>query len=264
MAVFQVNFFSESISRVTTFHAVLPNDILPENLIGNEHYERPVRTLYLLHGYSGCSQDWLMGSTVQELSSRYNLAVIMPSGENSFYLNGRGTGTAYETLIGKELVDYTRKVFGLSVKAEDTYIGGLSMGGFGAIHTGLKYPETFGKMFGLSSALIINTIKGMSPGSKDDIADYDYYERVFGNLAILDTSENNPEYLVVKRKAGGEKIQPIFMACGTEDFLLKQNREFKIFLEKQGVDVTYKESSGTHDWKFWNEYIETAIQWLLK
>ena len=49
-----------------------------------------------------------------------------------------------------------------------------------------------------------------------------------------------------------EKIQPIFMACGSEDFLLNENHEFRDFLEKKGVDVTYKESTGIHDWKFWN------------
>ena len=55
------------------------------------------------------------------------------------------------------------------------------MGGFGAIHTALKYPERFGKMFGLSSALIVNGIKGMKPGEKNDIADYDYYAQIFSS-----------------------------------------------------------------------------------
>lgn len=264
MALLHVNFYAQSISRITTFHAVLPNDSLPEMKIGNRHYERPMKTLYLLHGYSANSWDWLTGSPVRELAQKYNMAVIMPSGDNSFYLNGYGAGTAYETLVGAEIIEYTRTVFGLSGKKEDTFIGGLSMGGFGAIHTGLKYPDTFGKIFGLSSALIANTIKGMKPGTKDDIADYDYYVRTFGNLEELDTSEKNPEYLVKKRKEKGDQIQPIFIACGTEDFLLNQNREFVSFLEMQGVDCIYKESSGTHDWKFWNEYIEPAVQWLLE
>ena len=137
------------------------------------------------------------------------------------------------------------------------------MGGFGAIHTALKYPERFGKMFGLSSALIVNGIKGMKPGSHNDIADYDYYAQIFGDLDQLEESENNPEYLVTERLKKEEKIQPIFMACGSEDFLLNENHEFRDFLEKKGVDVTYKESTGIHDWKFWNEYLEPAIQWLI-
>ena len=138
------------------------------------------------------------------------------------------------------------------------------MGGFGAIHTALKYPEYFGKMFGLSSALIVNGIKGMKPGTHNDIADYDYYEQIFGDLDQLEESENNPEYIVNKRLKKGEKIQPIFMACGSEDFLLNENHEFRDFLLKNKVDVTYKESTGIHEWKFWNEYLEPAIEWLLE
>lgn len=263
MSLLQVNFFSQALMRVTTFQMILPNDVSPEMTAGNPYFERPQKNLYLLHGFSGGSNDWLTGSLIQELALKYNLAVVMPSGDNSFYLNGKGTGAAYETFTATELVNYTRRTFGLSDKREDTFIGGLSMGGFGALHTGFKYPQTFGKMFGLSSALIVNNIKNLQPDAQDGIADYDYYERTFGNLNLLDTSENNPEYIVRQRVRNGEEIQPVFMACGTEDFLLRENREFKDFLTRQGVDVTYRESAGMHEWKFWNEYLEPAIRWML-
>lgn len=263
MSVLQINTYSLALSRIITFHAILPNDAPPEMLMGNPYYDRSAKTLYLLHGFSGSSMDFLTGSLIQELALKYNLAVVLPAGENSFYLNGKGTGRAYETFIGEELMDYCKKTFGLSDKREDNFIGGLSMGGFGAIHTALKYPERFGKMFGLSSALIVNGIKDMKPGTQNDIADYDYYVQTFGDLDKLDTSENNPEYLILQRKEKGDVIQPIFMACGSEDFLLSENHEFRDFLVKEGVDITYKESHGIHDWKFWNEYLEPAIQWLL-
>ena len=263
MALLQVNTYSVALSRIITFQVILPNDAPPEMLAGNSHYERPVKTLYLLHGFSGSTQDWLTGSLIQELSLKYNLAVVMPAGENSFSLNGKGTGRGYETFTAEELPAYCQKTFGLSEKPEDNFIGGLSMVGFGAIHTALKYPEHFGKMFGLSSALIVNGIKRMKPGSHNDIADYDYYAQIFGDLDQLDESENNPEYLVTERIKKGETIQPIFMSCGTEDTLLGANHEFRDFLIEKGVNVTYKESTGVHDWRFWNEYLEPAIQWLL-
>ena len=70
--------------------------------------------------------------------------------------------------------------------------------------------------------------------------------------------------VVAEELKKGEKIQPIFMACGSEDFLLNENHEFRDFLLKNKVDVTYKESTGIHEWKFWNEYLEPAIEWLLE
>lgn len=259
MAFLEVNSFSTALFRNQSFHIVLPNDLPEPMRAGNQHYDRDTKTLLLLHGFSGNSKDWMLGSLAQDLAVKYNIAIVTPSGENSFYLDQKGTGRAFGRYIGQELVDYVRKTFGLSDKKEDTFIGGLSMGGFGAIHTGLMYPETFGGMFGLSSALIINKIKGIKEGYQDEVADYDYYRSIFGDLDNLDESENNHEYLIKKRIENGEKIQPMYLACGTEDFLLEANREFHEFLTKNNIEHIYKESAGIHDWAFWNEYLEKAI-----
>lgn len=262
MSTISMNMFSVSTNRFTTVQIVLPNDTPVFLTEGNKNYDRPMKTLILLHGYSGNCYDWLTGSNVSTLAAQYNLAVVMPSGDNSFYLNAKASGNNYEDFISVELVEYLRKTFGIATKPEDTFIGGLSMGGFGAIHSALAHPENFGKMFGLSSALIVNSIKDVTEeGLVDGIANKEYCERVFGDLTQLDNSDKNPEYLVTLRLAKGEKIQPIFMACGSEDFLVEKNREFRDFLIKNNVDVFYKESPGIHEWKFWNEYIEPAIIW---
>ncbi|MDR2888581.1 MAG: acetylesterase [Lachnospiraceae bacterium] len=264
MAIMQVSFNARSIERSTTFHAALPNDILPYMTEGNRHYRRAMKTLYLLHGYEGNSWDWLTGAPVAELATRYNLAIIMPSGDNSFYVDGRGDGNGYGSMVGSEIVDYTRKMWGLSDKKEDTFIGGLSMGGYGALILGLKYSETFGKIFGLSSALVTNYIKNMQPGTRDIAHDYDFYARLFGDLTTLDKSESNPEYLVKQKIARGETIAPIYLACGADDFFAKHSRDFKSFMTGQGVDIVHQEKPGDHNWTFWRESLEPAIQWLLQ
>lgn len=263
MSTMKISFASQMLKRIVEFNLILPNDLPEEMIIENQCYKREIKTLYLLHGFGGNCNDWLYGSLAQELSVKYNLAIVMPSGENSFYLDGRGAGKLYGEFIGRELVGYIRRVFGLSDKKENTFIGGLSMGGFGAIRNALKYNDTFGKVFALSSALIVNEIKNQKQGFKNLVADYDYYVNTFGDLSKLEESENNPEYLVKKLKSENKEIPPIFMACGTEDFLLETNREFYEFLLNQKVEINYEESPGTHDWKFWNEYLEKSINWLL-
>ena len=116
-------------------------------------------------------------------------------------------------------------------------------------------------------ALIIEDIGKLSPGDMTAcvkmIADYDYYVTVFGDLAGLEDSDVNPKFLVKQKLEKGGRITPIFMACGTEDFLLENNRDFRDFLVEHQADVTYYESPGTHEWKFWNEYLETAVLWAL-
>lgn len=263
MAVLQVNYTSAALARLTTFYMFLPNDVNPFMIQGNPHYERPAKTLYLLHGYSAGASECMTGSQAHEMATKYNLAIVMPQGDNSFYLDGKGTGRAYAKYIGEELVEYVSKTFGLSAEREDVFIGGISMGGFGAIHTGLKYNDTYGKIIAFSSALIVHGIAGMKPETANGVADYDYYTAVFGDLDKVEESENNPEYLIRERKRAGKQIPPLYMACGTEDFLLKENRAFRDFLEQENVEFTYQEGTGVHDWKFWNEWLEPAIKWVL-
>ena len=264
MALFQINYHSAALARSADFYALIPNDTPKEWEKVNPCYGRPPKTLMLLHGYSGSAGDWLYGSPIQELSLKYNLAVVMPSGDNTFYLNGRGTGRAYETYVGEELIGYVRETFDLSKRAEDTYIAGLSMGGYGALHTAFKYPLTYGKAVGLSSALIVEQLGHMTPEDENPMADYDYYTETFGDLKNAEKSDINPKVLVRKLQEQGTKLPGIFMACGTEDFLIEPNRNFRDFLIGRGIPVCYYESAGVHDWTFWREYLEPAIQWMLE
>ena len=261
MALLQVNFYSRCLRRLVNFNALIPIDAAqaPEQ----ESVEAgPIKALYLLHGYSGNYTDWICGTSIQELSQKYNIAIFMPSGENNFYLDDTDKSELFAEFVGQELLDFTRKMFRLSNKRENTFIGGLSMGGYGAIRNGLKYSHNFGGIIALSSALIIKNIAGIDEGFKDPIADYKYYTRVFGDLTQLLGSDKDPEALVLNLKNKNEIIPKIYMSCGTEDFLLKENRDYHEFLVSENVNHTYIESHGTHDWKFWNEYIEKAIKWV--
>jgi putative tributyrin esterase len=263
MALLQVNFASKALKRIVTFNALVPYDTM--EIPGQEKNEKiPMKALYLLNGYSGNYTDWLSGSKIQELSQRYNIAVFMPSGENNFYLDDMDKGDLFGEYVGNDLVEFTRKMFQLSNKREDTFIGGLSMGGYGAIRNGLKYADNFSRIIALSSALIIHNIAGIPSDFKDPIADYKYYTRVFGDLNQLLGSDKDPEALIVNLKKKNAAIPDIYMACGTEDFLLNENHKYRDFLFSENINLTYVEGPGVHDWNFWNEYIEKAIIWALE
>jgi S-formylglutathione hydrolase FrmB len=263
MAFLQINFYSKALKKLVNFNAVIPIDAVGIPGMMEDASEKPMKALYLLHGYSGSHYDWISGSKIQELSIKHNIAVFMPSGENSFYLDDTDKGELYAEYVGKELVEFTRKMFQLSDKREDTFIGGLSMGGYGAIRNGLKYADTFSRIIALSSALITYNIAGIEEGYKDPVADYKYYTRVFGDLNKLLGSDKDPEILLHNLKESGFNIPKIYMACGTEDFLLNENRKYHNFLDSEKIDHTYIEGPGIHNWDFWNEYIEKALQWAI-
>lgn len=259
MAYFRIDYFSQALHRQASFEMVLPNDVrtdIPQQ--PNPYAGRPMKTLFLLHGYTGKAECW----APMYLTEKYNFAIVMPTAENSFYLNGLSTGHAFETLVGVELVDYVRRTFGLAQKREDTFIAGLSMGGFGALHTGLAYPETFGKIGALSSALIVHEIAKMKPGENNGVANYEYYRECFGELDQVLESRNNPETLVKQIKAEKKPMPHIYMCCGTEDFLLENNRQFHRFLEGEQVPHVYREGPGQHDMVFWSEHIVKIADWM--
>ncbi|MBQ3797729.1 MAG: esterase [Butyrivibrio sp.] len=256
MANFTIRFFSNSLRRPTTFKMYIPNDIR-NDFPGEEnpYAKRPIKTLFLLHGYTGDAENWVP----EELSAKYNFAVVVPNGENSFWLDGRATGHQFCTFLGEELINYVRKTFNLALTKEDTYIMGLSMGGFGALHTAFAYPETFGKVTALSSALITHEVTGMKEGQGNEVANYDYYRECFGEPKELLESKNNPETLVKDLLAEGKELPEIFMAVGTEDFLLENNRAFHKFLEENSVEHTYVEDKGQHDMAFWSKYVQEFV-----
>ena len=255
MANFTVRYFSEALQRPTTFKMFIPNDrrVFPGMEVPAQE---PMKTIFLLHGYTGDGENWIP----EWLAEKYNIAVVTPSGENGFWLDGLSTGHKFATFVGVELVEYVRKTFRLALTPEYTYTMGMSMGGFGALHTALAYPETFGKCFALSSALLIHGIAHMKEGEENPVANYAYYHECFGDLETVEESDNNPEVLIRKRKAAGASIPDIYMACGTEDFLLEPNRAFHKFLEEEEIKHTYCESKGGHDMIFWAEYVQKFIE----
>ncbi|MCY9663461.1 alpha/beta hydrolase-fold protein [Paenibacillus alginolyticus] len=263
MATLQVNFYSKALRREVTFNALVPLDDF--EFPGMPKAEKkPLKAIYLLNGYSGSHSDWISFSRIRELSDKHRIAVFMPAGENHFYVDDVDKGSLYGEYVGKELVEFTRKMFPLSDQREDTFIGGLSMGGYGAIRNGFKYAEHFSRIIALSSAIITYKIANASSDYTDCIADYKYFTRVFGDLDQLQGSDKDPEALVLGLKEKKSAIPATYMACGTEDFLLDVNQRFHDFLVSEQVEHRYVESQGGHTWDFWNEYIEKALLWAIQ
>ena len=263
MARGELTYFSDALCREVSFRFIVPNDIAEKKTEDNPYFRRPTKTLLLLHGYNGMNSDWMLHSNILELSEKYNIAVVCPSGENSFYLDGRESGRAFATFVGKELMDYVHKTFGLSPKKEDNFAGGLSMGGFGALHTVLQFPERFFGAFGLSSAMIQYEVTELAPDIDNGIANYDYYRMIWGDLSDIEHSISNPDELVRRIQAAGGTVPKLYMAMGTEDNLLKNHRRFHEFLVERNVDVRYIETEGRHDYDFWSRNLEPAIRYFM-
>lgn len=144
MAFLQIDYKSEALMRGVNIKVILPSD----GMAGK--WEPPYKTLYLLPGYSATATELITYLGLRGQSELKGIAIVLPDGENLFYQDLPDRMTFYSTYVGKELVEVTRKMLPLSTKREDTFIGGISMGGYGALYNGFKYRDTFSKVVAFS------------------------------------------------------------------------------------------------------------------
>ena len=252
MALIQVNYLSKALFREVPVNVILPVDRFDADT--NRYLngkDRKYKTLYLLHGLLGNYTDWISQTRIQKWAEEKNLAVVMPSGDNAFYFNSRTPWNDYGTFIGEELVDVTRRMFPLSEKREDTFIAGLSMGGFGALRNGIVYSKNFSHVAGLSSAVHIfeDTSEEANIG-------------LFDNIEEASKTNKNPWVAVEEMLSEKRPIPKIYMACGTKDDLMPANISFRNFLQEKGFEVTWDEDDYGHDWDFWDSQIKKVLDWL--
>ena len=265
MAYMFVKFFSMGLARNGEFHMYLPPKKAGFFMKDNPHYERPAKTLILLHGFNGDCDDWQQHTPVAEWSMKYNLAIVMPTGGVSFFLDREATGHKYATFISVDLINFLRETYGLAEKREDTFIGGNSMGGYGALHAALMFPETFSAAMPLSAAAIAKQLPKMKENLQPNrMANLEYYIEQFGDLEKAVESDINAEWQFNQNKEKGLANPKIFMACGTEDFGIANNRELAAFFKDNGADIEYYEAPGIHNWSFWVKEEEKGIEFLLK
>ena len=261
MAFIQMNLLSQNLMRTVPVNVILPAD--KQQMPGMPaREEKPYKTLYLLHGIFGNYMDWVKGTKIMRYAEEHDLAVVMPSGDNSFYVDHPEAMNNYGKFVGKELVEMTRKMFPLSRKREDTFIGGLSMGGAGALLNGLKYHETFGYIVSLSGAFLIEELPHRTNDTVNVLERRDYAESIWGNLDQVAESENNPKYLVRRIKEENAEFPEVYIACGEQDGLRDVNLDMYHFLKENGVNAVYESGAGAHEWDFWDTYIKRAMEWL--
>ena len=285
MALISVDYFSSSLMRTTTLEVILPFDnqgdaYATDSVMRREggDLERdlkawesrpyppkqaPYKTLFLLHGISGNHADWISETRIRHWAESRGIAVVMPSGYNAFYLDQPEVHNYYGRYVGQELVEVARRMFPLSDRREDTFIGGISMGAYGALRNGLKYCETFGSIVALSSAMVID---GFEQIISDDLffLSRPFLEHTFGDLSHVRGSDKDPARLAADLVYCDRPRPRIFMSCGNQDPLAEPNRVLARRMRDTGLDVTYHEMNGGHDWEFWNSALPEALNWLVR
>ncbi len=242
------------------------NVILPEPARGQigmgGHTDLPEHgfpTLYLLHGLSDDHTTWMRRTSIERYVSGLGLAVVMPNAHRGFYVN-MARGPKYLDFFRDELPQVTRRLFRLSNRREDTYIAGLSMGGFGAFYLALQSPERYAAAASLSGVIDL-AMRMKKPNL--DVAPLEEWERLFGpNVEALDDSQYDLTHRAIAVHQSAGPMPQLHACCGTEDSLIDHNRSFRDGVAAAGVPLTYEEGPGVHNWDFWDHWIQRVLAWL--
>jgi len=245
MASITLSFHSEALERTVPLRALVPLEDAPRV---------PMPAMYLLHGLYGSEQDWFQYTRVMLWARAKGLAVFCPAGENGFYVNQADTGEAYMRYVGEELPAFTRRLFPLSSRREDTFIAGLSMGGYGALNAGLTYPETFGKVAALSAAL--RPWKRMDKPQGGCVQRPAYARALFGQ-------DTEPWDTLTLARQCGARAPELWLSCGAQDDLLEENIALVDGLRQAGIPAHFDQPPGAHNWDFWDREIQRVIDWLM-
>ena len=250
MAFIRIDFMSEVLGRQTSIDVIIPQKRTSGEIgIGNGSNREKYKTLLLLHGLSDNSTIWARRTSIDRYATEKGIAVIMPSGDRSFYTNMR-YGDKYADFIGQEVLKVAREYLPLSEKREDTFVAGNSMGGYGAMKMALKFPETFVAAAGLSS---VADVKSFMKEYTPDLGKVIFGEEVPASedlFALTTANEKNP-------------LRPrLYMIEGLGDFMLEDNRRLQAHIKALDYDFTYEEYEGVHDWAFWDTYIQKVLNWM--
>lgn len=251
MALLHVNFFSDVLGLCTNMEVILPQKSYYQ--IGMESKEggKSIPVLYLLHGMSDDCTIWGRRTSIERYVASMGIAVIMPSVQLSYY-SDMAYGGKFFTFIAEELPKICHEFFPqISTKREDTFVAGLSMGGYGAFKLAFQKPENYAFAGSLSGAFDI----------KNNVLHPKIWEYAFGGTDKIDGSENDLFFLSEEIKKDGKEIPQLYFNCGKKDEIaFSGNERMEKHLTKLGIEHTYERNEGGHSWEFWDEHIKDILE----
>jgi len=229
MGVASVQFHSAGLGKSVEYHVILP-----------ERGDGPFPVLLQLHGLSDDASAWLQRANLVRHVAHYPLLVVLPDGGTSGYLNWRAPERLgqqnYEDLLMRDIPAHLARHF--NVRPGSWAIGGLSMGGYGAMRLGLKYPDRFASIWAHSSAFHIGQMATGDWFADPADADISTHARALANAATRPV---------------------ISFDCGLDDELLQYNRGFHRELDELGIAHHYAEHPGGHTWEYWDAHVQVAL-----
>lgn len=229
------------------------NIILPDP---GEMQDIPVarrKVLYLLHGLGDDASAWQRYTSIEILAATYGLVVVMPSAGRSFYTD-LPNGQAYFSYLVQELPQYLADAFGISPQRSDTLIAGNSMGGYGAMKAALLHPERYSVAASFSGALSLEFLRAFPHDPRRP-----EFELIFGDLRKLSGGPHDPATWLQHAALDPAGLPHLWLSCARQEDVYPLSGIFYQACRSLGIDASYHEEDGKHDWNFWDVQIHRFL-----
>jgi S-formylglutathione hydrolase FrmB len=240
--------------------APLPyNVILPADYKRGSSKNRRYPVLYLLHGLGGSAGDWVSTRAhLADYAVQYPFIIVVPEGKDGWYTDGLVPKEKFESYFVDELIPDVDRRFRTLASREGRAVAGLSMGGYGSMKLALKHPELFAFAASMSGAL---AVASWTPDQHLPEFIRPSVLRVYGDAGSSVRLENDVYKLARELTPERAKALPyIYLDCGTEDFLLSNNRDFSALLVEKKIAHEFRELPGEHSWPYWDRQVREVLR----
>ena len=254
MAFIDITIASEYLNMYTPVAIIIPDEKLDAEV--PEGYKYPV--VYCLHGYKDNYLSWMKKSMLEQVAREYKCAVVTPNCPNSFYTDGKNGFDYYDYVI-KELPVKLSRLLPISTKREDSFIMGVSMGGYGAFMLAMNNPDKYRAAYAFSGPLGLDYENGVIFGINETMS-----RQVMGDFGTEEEFHNSRYYLynAVNKLNEYQGDKPRLKAiCGLQDPLcLTYSNKFVDYVKNNtSLSLEYETADGKHDFFFWNKYLDDAF-----
>jgi putative tributyrin esterase len=218
------------------------------NILVPDLGEGPFPVFYLLHGLSDDHTIWMRFTRLEVYARNLPLIIVMPQGFRSFYTSHH-EGPDFAAYIARDLPNFIERHFRARSDRAGRCIGGLSMGGYGALRIGLGFPDRYVSANSHSGAFRLLPREG-GPVSMNE----------FRNIFGPNPTDTLHDIRHLARLAQQRRELPrLLIDCGIEDHLIENNRALHADLDRLKVPHEYREFPGAHNWDYWDEHIREAL-----
>jgi putative tributyrin esterase len=255
VSVREDSLFSSSLNAMSKYTVILPS------AYAANHERYPI--LYLLHGLGGDQSNWVTLTKLVSYAGKYSIIIVCPDGRNGWYSNSTLKRDAnYEDQIMKDLVPHVEEKYRVIRSKFYRGVAGLSMGGYGAVKFGLKYPGSFSFAAGISPSV------QFPAGLEDSVIVARWSRTSTTNLRELFGSRrmeswNNDDIFYLIERANPSVMPYFYLSIGSQDGIIElpeMTHQLATVLRKQKIPFEMHELQGAHNWKFWDSEIEIVLQ----